>query len=167
MKGLGRDALVSVLGQFIHPSEEYRKRNPNATRDRRLQNCKVIRQEFKHVNRRNQLCVILHHNNYKNEDGSYIELHAAKRYCKVTQEGHTDYFFEVTIPLDVSENDQVVIEEPIPDHILRLLQERGNYEDAEELVEEINNLVNIDDDNEPAPENVPDPLDVNNNIMGK
>ena len=42
--------------------------------------------------------VIVHHEDLKNDDDTYIELYAVKRYWKVHKEGDLDYFFDAQAP---------------------------------------------------------------------
>ena len=44
--------------------------------------------------------LVVRHEDFKNPDDSYIELHGVKRYWKVSQEGHPDYFFDAITPTD-------------------------------------------------------------------
>ena len=50
-------------------------------------------QEVKHVTKRDQLCVVVQHDNFK-ADNEHIELHAVKRYFQVMEEGDSDLFFD-------------------------------------------------------------------------
>ena len=62
--------------------------------------------------------VVCHHNNYKNESESNINVYATKRYCKVAIEKHTDYLFEAIVPSSTKATDNTIIEKLIQDHIL-------------------------------------------------
>ena len=51
-----------------------------------------MQQEMKRVTKRDQLCVVVRHVDFKADD-EHIELHAVKRYFQVTEEGDPDLFF--------------------------------------------------------------------------
>ena len=52
-----------------------------------------MQQEVKCVTKRDQLCVVVRHDNFK-ADNEHIELHAVKRYFQVMEEGDPDLFFD-------------------------------------------------------------------------
>ena len=90
---LGVRAKCSCLSCFVHPPQHIRDKYPNPVSGHRLEGCLTIHQEVKKVSRRDQLCIIIHHDDFKMADGEFIELHAVKRYFKVTEEGDPDLFF--------------------------------------------------------------------------
>ncbi|KAI2500665.1 Transposase IS4 [Fragilaria crotonensis] len=97
------------------------------------------------VSRRLQVCLTMRHDDF--DDGQI--LHAVARFCKVTQEGPIESLFDV-IPTNDVEND-------------RSVAVGGNENDEREIPSVLNEDVSsfraqgfaVDDDNEPAPENVP------------
>ena len=115
----GVGAIVSALLRFIHPSEHIRNKFPNVVQGQRLENCETIRQEVKKVSRKEQLVLVVRHEDFKNPDDSYIELHGVKRYWKVSQEGHPDYFFDAIAPTDVNANsqDDTLMPEAVSEHL--------------------------------------------------
>ena len=156
---LGVGAKVSCLSWFIHPSHEIREKYPNPVSGHRLEGCTTIRQEVKKVSRRDQLCVIVHHDDFKTADGDYIELHAVKRYWKVFEEGDTDLLFDD--PGDNVESEETLLV-PLPEAV----DEALNGQSVENnTIEALRDIVDIDDDNEPAPENVPQPTDNTTRIV--
>ena len=84
----------SAVMRFIHPLEHIWSKYPNPHPSQHLENCTMIRQEVKNVSRRDLLTLIVHHEEFKHADGTFIELYAIKRYWKVHQSGHPDYFFD-------------------------------------------------------------------------
>ena len=73
MKHLGKGAIVSALLKFFHPSELIRNKYLNPVHGHRLSGCIALRQEVKKVNRKEQLCVVIHHEEFKTGD-KYDEL---------------------------------------------------------------------------------------------
>jgi hypothetical protein len=82
IKTLGKDAIISVLSKFIHPSEHIRKAFLNPEKGHRLEGCQVIRQEVKTINRKEQLAVVFHHPEFSS-NGDPIDLYAVQKYCKI------------------------------------------------------------------------------------
>ena len=60
----GVGAVVSAVMRFIHPSEHIKNKYPNPLPSQRLENCTMIRQEVKNVSRRDQLTVVVHHEEF-------------------------------------------------------------------------------------------------------
>ena len=53
----------------------------------------VVCQEIKKVTRKDQLCIIIHHDDFKTTEDKFINLHVVKHYFKGTEEGDTDLLF--------------------------------------------------------------------------
>ena len=49
---------------------------------------------MKKVNRREQLVVVMKHNDFKTHDGVAEEIYCIHRWCKVTEEGPAEYYFD-------------------------------------------------------------------------
>ena len=104
------------------------------------------------------MALVVTSNEYKNQQGELLELHAVKRWFNVTTEGPSEFFFDHPAPLEqrngpqtqnVNTNVHDSHENAIPDDIDDILRNVGVVglpAGFEEM---------IDDDNEPAPENVP------------
>ena len=93
-------AKTSCLSKFMHPSEHIRNIFPNPVAGHCLEGCIVVRQEVKHVTKRDQLCFVVQHNDFKADD-KHIKLHAVKRYFRVMEEGDPDLFFDDPVQLEV------------------------------------------------------------------
>jgi len=98
-KTLGKDAVVSVLLKYVHPSEHIRNKYNNLLPNQALQNCTVLRQEVKRISGRNQLAIVVRHPEFMDGD-SPIELYASKRWFRIQEEGPADFFF--TAPNDTN-----------------------------------------------------------------
>ena len=91
MKHLSKGAIVSALLKFLHPSELIRNKYPNPIHGHRLSGCIALWQEVKKVNRKEQLCLVIHHEEFKTGD-EYDELHVVVMHWKVHTEGDPDLF---------------------------------------------------------------------------
>ena len=91
----GVGAIVLALIHFIHPSEHIRQKFPNPVTGQRLSDCETIQQELKKVLQRDQLIIVVHHTDFKTDDGDFIYLYAVKQYWKVQKAGDVDLRFDV------------------------------------------------------------------------
>ena len=147
---MGKDAVVSCLTQFLHPSQTIRDAFPNRQRGHRLEGLKVRRQEEKKINRKVQLAIVMVHDDFKNGD-DYIELHAVARYCKITTQGPEDLYFTAT-PVEENETaEEVEVDPAVVEQVLT-----GRISDTTELQHHFT----VDNDNDPAPENIPNIEDI-------
>jgi hypothetical protein len=144
-KQLGVGAVVSSLARFVHPSEYIREAFPNMEHKHRLHGCLVVRMEVKKVTGKDQLCLVVTHVDFKKADGSLIELHAVKGHWRIHKEGERDLFFDsAAVPASDAE-----VEFSLPPEI-------ADKEATEEsILEALTDVVEIDDDNQPLPENIP------------
>jgi ATP-binding cassette subfamily B (MDR/TAP) protein 1 len=93
-KRLGTGATVSFRAKFLHPHHHRDGRFPDVSDDHRLTNAIVVRQEMKLINHVSTNCVIVHHDDFKNNDGRYHRLWCAVSHVHVDEEGDPDKFFE-------------------------------------------------------------------------
>ena len=87
-----KGAIVSALSRFIHPSEHIKNKFPNPVHSHQLLGCFTLRQEVKKVNHKDQLCLVVHHDDFKN-DVDFIEWHEVVKHWKVEVEGDPDLCF--------------------------------------------------------------------------
>ena len=154
----GKGAVVSSLIRFIHPSEYIRNKFPNAVNGQWLDGCITVRQEVKKINRREQLSLVVTHEDFVDGEGNPQELHGVKKYWRVKTEGDQDYFFDVA---PTSEETPLPL---LPDAIETEL-DGGNDGGQNNLLVALTGVVDIDDDNEPAPENIPIANEENPSIL--
>jgi Transposase IS4 len=149
MVTLGVGAVCSVVVQYLHPSKLIKDKYPSRGAKERLENLLAIRRETLKVNKVQRVCVVFRHDDFPNQ-----ELHCCERWARVDQEGPADSFFDI-VP------EEVTVEE---------------MEEGRELPQEVNTAASIvhledalllraegfdvDDDNDPAPENIPIPGEV-------
>jgi hypothetical protein len=155
-KQLGKDAICSVLARMLHPSVHVRNKFVNMNKNKRIEGLRAVRLEKRVVQHRETECVIMTTNDFMN-DGVHIEMYCARKFCNVDVEGSTIYFFNAAPAPDEVTVEAEVVEEEIQEadettiQILRTATIRPDNEDVMDLQGE----VEIDDDNQPAPENVP------------
>ena len=150
-KNLGVGASCTVLSRYMHPAKTVSEKYPNRVHSHKMENLLVLRKEKKVVNRVERDVVVFRHDDFEN-----VELHAVVRWAKVTSEGPAEKFFDndrLDRPPQKDVDDLVDSGgnggEKIPDHVFRL---HGQAED----IAFIRGLgFEVDDDNDPAPENIP------------
>ena len=133
---LGVRAKCSCLSRFVHPSQHKRNKYPNPVSGHRLEGCLTIHQEVKNVSRRDQLWIIIHHDDFKMVDGEFIELHDVKRYFKVTEEGDLDLFFDD--PGESQGQGEATLD-PLPDVVGEVLN--GQSEIINTFVEKVDPII--------------------------
>ena len=142
----GVRAKISVYIKFLHPRTLVCNKLPNAQPQDVLTNCVAIAQEVKTVSKRMQTCIVMHHDLFDN--GS--QIHAGAWYCKVIQEGAVGNLFQIDEHADLAAAEEAAKGN---DCAMQLPSLTGT------TVEDISHFYvqgfEVDDDNDPAPENVP------------
>jgi len=162
-KTLGKDAIVSMLLRYIHPSEHVRSKYTNPLPNQSLENFTVLHQEVKKISGRNQLAIIICHPDFMDGD-TPIELYAMKRWFKVQEEGPADFFFTVPAGMDNTEVPERIEQDAKQEMLAIILQlaERGARVKMHDL---LGIGVMVDDDEEPVPENIPGNTPPNNDVV--
>ena len=101
----------------------------------------------------------MQHEDFKaNEE--FIELHVVKRYFHVAEEGDPDWFFDD--PGTGHAGEEAPAQVPLPAVVDDSIN--GQSKDAN-TIEALCGVIDIDDDNEPAPKNVPRTMDSSNQML--
>ena len=122
----------------------------------RIIDCHVIQCEVKNISRKDQEAIVFTHGDYKEENGTLVELYACKRYCKILQEGPPDQFF-IGDSNDGGENINGGIQGEI--ELPEIVRHHANSSGTalNEIISQMRSQgFFVDDDNLPVPENVPD-----------
>ena len=115
------------------------------------------------------MCVTCTHPDFKEtKSGSLIELHIVKRWANVIEEGPEDLFFTAAESTEDGSDSNELAESMNDDepngvevpHIV--LQNKSNFTNIDEIRLAVNGTIDIDDDNEPVPDNVPNSNDHEN-----
>jgi hypothetical protein len=151
-KILGADAVCSVLLSYLRPSAKIDELFPNRIAGQRLDDLVAVRTD--NVTRSGNTFLAVF---FRSESIHDVELHASKRYTKVVREGPQELFWNVETPPNLTTH---AIVNPLPGKN----PEGDTVEDytftrTGDLREDIAQVraqgLEVDDDNEPAPENVP------------
>ena len=114
--------------------------------------------EVKCVTKRDQLFVVVRHDDF-NTDNEHIELHAVKRYFRVMEECDPYLFFDDPGTVG-GEDDAAPI--PLPGAVDDAIN--GASEEVN-TIESLRGVIDIDNNNELAPKNVPAMADTSNRIL--
>ena len=82
---MGRDATVLCITKNLHPSKVICNAFKNLPMGHRLGGLTVKRMEKKKINQKDQLAIVVTHDDIKDLEGNLMELHASKRSLRVSQ----------------------------------------------------------------------------------
>ena len=83
-----------------------------------LENCTTLHQDVKKIRQKEQLSLIMTHNDFKDDDGKFFELYAVKKHFKVETEGDPDYFFDEVATDDNEQPVEEVLPQVIDDEVM-------------------------------------------------
>eukprot|EP00559_Dactyliosolen_fragilissimus_P002711 CAMPEP_0184872744 /NCGR_PEP_ID=MMETSP0580-20130426/41459_1 /TAXON_ID=1118495 /ORGANISM="Dactyliosolen fragilissimus" /LENGTH=665 /DNA_ID=CAMNT_0027375583 /DNA_START=1012 /DNA_END=3007 /DNA_ORIENTATION=+ len=143
----GSGAICSVLLKYIHPAKYISEKFKNYSSDERLENCIECGQEIRNVKKKNHVVILFRHDDHDGQD-----LYAVKRWVKVVTEGAAEHIFrdeEEENPTTDNPNEKEAEGAVIDDNVFRA----GGH--AEDIALVRAQGLDVDDDNLPAPENIP------------
>lgn len=146
-KTMGVGAVVSALSRMIHPSASIREKYPNPQHRHRLENLLVIRQEAKKINHREQMAIVMRHDDFPG-----VELYCVEKFVRIETSGSVEHYFTTVAAARVQEDENGVDSEALPQHVVAFLERDLIDNDSARLIA---NAIPTDNDNDPAPENVP------------
>ena len=104
---------------------------------------------MKKISHKDQLSLVVTHDDFKDADGNLQELHTVKKHFSIKEEGDPDLFFDIP-----QERQEETTDTPLPDAVNNEL--RGeNHGGLSDLVVALSGVVDVDDNNQPVPENIP------------
>ena len=109
---------------------------------------------MKQINRKEQLSLVVTHGDFKSDSNENLELQAVKKHFKVEKEGDPDLFYDAVAVNGNEEPEAPPLPAVIDDEVMG-----RNHGGANELAATLNGVVDIDDNNEPTPENIPGQVD--------
>ena len=88
-KRQGVGAKCSVLLKYLHPAKYFSEKFVNYSKKERLEECVAFRQEVRTVNRKEQVVILLRHDDHAEQD-----IYACRRWVKVVEEGAVEHMFD-------------------------------------------------------------------------
>ena len=147
-KRIGIGANCSVAHKYLHPAKTIADKYSNATAQSRVENLVCIKKETRVVKRKEQVCVIFCHDDF--DDGT--EIYCVKRWARVEEEGAEEHFFDQLTPPEDANNIQA------PEQVVEGLEIDPDIAAAtcnEDIQMVLAQGLMVDDDNQPAPKNIP------------
>jgi Transposase IS4 len=145
---MGKGAEVSIYLRFLHPTQQVRPDNVTFDPRRRVTGM-VLRKDTVIINGKEQVAIFINSDNVF-PNGGHMEVYACKNHFTVIKEGlEEDFFQEVVHAVEPLPPD-----EEFPDEVLEVIaarNENGNADVFDAIFD-----VEVDNDNDPAPENIPD-----------
>ena len=155
---IGVGATCTVATKYLHPRKIICDKYPNATAKSCVDKLLVVKQETLTVNKKLQLVI-----SFRHEDFEGTEVYCVKRWARVINEGGEEHLFDIevksreTVVRDGGANEST----PVDFDVTNV----GNRFEDIALVRAQG--LHVDDDNEPAPENVPTPNQMQVDNAGK
>ena len=153
-------AIAWAMSKFVHPSKPICDQYPNQPKNHKLEGIILLREDDKVVRRgTDPIPVFL----FRHEDFPDKEFYCARRYVHVTQEGPESSLFVPPPPRGVpmetiatGANNSNRLDGAEANDMPSLLSGRTTNLLSEDMAELRRQGIAIDDDNDPAPENIPD-----------
>lgn len=159
-KRLGIGAICTVLKRMLHPSQQIDNKYPNKQFHDRLNDLLVIGKENRRVNGKEQQVILFRHSDFADDD---TVLYCMPRFAKVVTEGPECQLFN---PLEAGgatgNRDGAGLEEGEEEEPLEIPAIDPYNLLADEIARLLNDGYDVDDDNAPAPENIPTANDYTN-----
>ena len=133
----------------MHPSALIQEKFLNPEKQQRLEGCLLVRQEVKKISHKDQLSLVVTHDDFKDANGNLQELHTIKKLFSIQEEGDPDLFFNIP-----QERQEETMDTPLLDAVNNELS-GGNHGGLSDLVVALSGVVDVDDDSQLAPENIP------------
>ena len=147
-KRLGVGARVSCKARFLHPSQHIRDKYPNDLNTIRVERLFVRGRAERTISRKVRQCVILQHDDFPD-----IELYATVHSIRLDVEGPAEHFFDQ----DATQNAPAAAPAPAAEETAQhqAVNTNGARLSEDDIAAYRSQGVEVDDDNMPAPENMP------------
>ena len=162
-KRLGVGATCAVQQRRLHPKKLVQDTLINASHLDIVNNLLVTGIKDIKVNSKKQTCITFRHEKFEGK-----EIYCVKRWCKIISEGSPEHFFFAIDRDNTGDNNDINMTESTSpsydagqnDTSLALATIRRNTDGsrAEDIALFKAMGFEVDDDNEPAPENIPEPI---------
>mmetsp|Transcript_13949 Transcript_13949/g.33457 ORF Transcript_13949/g.33457 Transcript_13949/m.33457 type:complete len:220 (+) Transcript_13949:4339-4998(+) len=143
---LGVGAICTVKLKYLHPRRVVDSLYTNAPHGTTVRDLLVLSEEKKRVNGKEQVVILLRHESFSPHD-----VYAVKRWCNVTVEGPEEALFTAAA--------EAPVPEPVVGENDNTTTTTTSTSRREDVVQVLADGFDVDDDDAPAPENLPDPTD--------
>jgi hypothetical protein len=152
-KQRGVGARCDILLKYLHPQVLINSKIPKDgwTHKQELTDCVVVSRETKNIDRKAKVVIVVKHTSF----GDSV-IYCAERYAKVKVQGGPDGFFNKKLDLPIIANAPTFaigdLDKPIDTSVI---DKMGRSTRSEDIALARSQGLDVDDDNEPAPENIP------------
>jgi hypothetical protein len=152
-KTVGKVSSVSCLSRLLHPVRTIQSHFMNMHNKKRLAGSIVLWKETKAINRKQHEALVCQHVLFRSSD-THIEIFSSTNHFTLLIEGTSDQYFDE----DNNEGRNLegdTVQVPLTEEVYKLLHIRSNNRPVEE--DDVTQLladIEIDNDNDPAPENI-------------
>jgi hypothetical protein len=167
-KQRGVGARCNILLKYLHPQALVNSKIPKdgQTHKQDLTDCVVVSRETTNIDRKGRIVIVAKHPTF----GESL-VNCAEQYAKVKVEGEPDAFFDKKKDLPIIANAPKFhvdgLDKPIDTSVI---DKMGRSTRSEDIALARSQGLDVDDDNKPAPENIPASsaaLDSTTNLHGK
>merc|ERR1712146_349178 len=92
-KRMGGGAIVSFPLRYVHPKSVRDAAHPDRTADQMIVSAGVIKQVKRSIWGEKCDCVLIHHQDFKDENGEPTEVWVKKSHCVIQKEGNPEMFY--------------------------------------------------------------------------
>jgi Transposase IS4 len=154
-KRLGVGAVISCFARYVEPKQEIKSRFVNTYNEKRLINCRVVGQRIERIRSKQVDVVVFHCDELMKDDTTFVDLFTSKNNVKIETVGPRHGWFDITEPTTTTTTTEAeAAPEELPEVVRNAINNNTIIDD--EIIMQLGDLVQIDDDNAPAPENIPD-----------
>ena len=154
-KQQGVGAQCSILLKYLHPAQKIDQVILINGREHKqqLHDCFVVSRETRNIKRKPKVCIVLKHESF----GENL-IYCAERYAKVKVEGEEDGLFDkdkTDLPIFTNAATFAADDVCKPIDTSFIDKMGGSSTRSEDIALARSQGLDVDDDNEPAPENIP------------
>jgi hypothetical protein len=152
-KQRGVGGRCDILLKYLHPQVLINSKIPKSgwTHKQELTDCVIVSRETRNIDRKGRIVIVVKHPTF----GESL-IYCAERYAKVKVEGEPDGFFDKKTDLPIIANAPTFsigdLDKPIDTSVI---DKMGRSTRSEDIALARSQGLDVDDDNEPAPENIP------------
>jgi hypothetical protein len=152
-KQRGVGARCDILLKYLHPQVLINSKipKPGWTHKQELTDCVIVSREARNIDRKGRIFIVVKHSTF----GESL-VYCAERYAKVKVEGEPDGFFGKKTDLPIIANAPTFsvndTDKPI---CTSVIDKMGRSTRSEDIALARSQGLDVDDNNEPAPENIP------------
>jgi hypothetical protein len=167
-KQSGVGARCNILLKYLHPQVLINSKIPKSSQSHKqeLTDCVVVSRETKNIDQKPRLVIVVKHETF----GDSL-VYCAERYAKVQVQGDAYGFFDSVIDLPIYANaPNFSLEGLIKPIDTSILDKVGRSTRTADIALVRSQGLDVDDDNESAPENIPAagaPIDCTTNLHGQ